>query len=30
MVGFVKALATGQKYDPGENRKLDVAADAKA
>jgi general stress protein 26 len=30
MVGFVKALATGQKYEPGENRRIDVAQDAKA
>jgi general stress protein 26 len=30
MAGFVKALATGQKYEPGENRRLDVSENAKA
>ena len=29
LVGFVKALATGQKYTPGENKRFDVDAPAK-
>jgi general stress protein 26 len=30
LAGFVKALATGEKYEPGENRRLDIDTPAKA
>lgn len=30
MVGFVKAVVTGQKYEPGENRRVEISEDAKA